>query len=348
LAEAVKLLGLGTAVPEHVMYQADIETMAAKIFSERMVQFLRLLPVYKNTGIAKRHFVRPMEWFFTPRGWPDRMNTYLEEGVALFTAAATKALAASGLQAQDIDTVVTVSSTGIATPSLEARAALAMGFRADIQRVPLFGLGCAGGVSGLAIARNMALARPGSRVLLVAVEICSMSFRLEGGIADVVASSLFADGAAACVLSAAPGGFAELTSSGEYLWPDTLNIMGWRTDEIGLGVIFDRDIPPFAQANIRPAIDTILAASGRSRADIDRFIAHPGGAKVVAALETGLELKPGSLDHERAVLADYGNMSAPTVLFVLERVLADGLPERGALIGLGPGFTASCVTLQRL
>jgi alkylresorcinol/alkylpyrone synthase len=195
----------------------------------------------------------------------------------------------------------------------------------------------------------MALARPGSRVLVVAVETCSLAFRLEDvGIADVVASSLFADGAAACVLSAGKEGVAELTDSGEYMWPNTLNIMGWRTDSIGLGVIFDRDIPPFAEANVGPAIDAILARSGRSRGDIDRFIAHPGGAKVVAAIERGLVLESGSLDHERAVLADYGNMSAPTVLFVLERVLKAGLPARTALIGLGPGFTASCVTLQAL
>ena len=349
MAEPVKLLSLATAVPEHVLTQNEIEAQAKKIFAERMSPFLRLLPIYQNTGIAKRHFVRPLAWYFSPRGWPDRMGTYLESALDLFITASRKALDAAGLAGGDIDAVVTISSTGIATPSLEARAALTLGFRRDVQRVPVFGLGCAGGASGLGIARSLALARPGANILLVAVEICSMAFRIDDvGIADVVASSLFADGAAALVLRAGPGGLAALTGAGDYLWPDTLNIMGWRIDPAGFGVIFDRDIPPFAEANLRPALDAILAGCGFKRADIDRFIAHPGGAKVVAAIERSLDLDEGSLDHERAVLADFGNMSAPTVLFVLERLLRAGLPARSCLMGLGPGFTASGVVLERV
>ena len=232
-----------------------------------------------------------------------------------------------------------ISSTGIATPSLEARVAGRLGFRPDVERVPVFGLGCAGGVSGFSIASRLACSRPGSIVLLVAVEVCTLAFRLdELTKANVVATALFGDGAAACVLRAYDGGVAAVEMSGQHTWPETLDIMGWKIDPQGFGVIFDREIPPFAQQHIAPAISGILARAGLAREDVDRFACHPGGAKVITAVELALSLEQGSLDHERAVLADYGNMSAPTVLFVLERLLQAGLPSRTLLTAMAPGF----------
>jgi alkylresorcinol/alkylpyrone synthase len=327
--------------------QKDVAAVAQDIFGSRYEAFERLARVFGTAGVIKRHSIRPMEWFVEPRHWPERTAAYLEGAVDLFVACAAKALEASGLAARDVDTVVTVSSTGIATPSLEARAAQALGFRSDIQRVPVFGLGCAGGVSGLAIAARLARAEPGSKVLLVVVELCTLAFRLDRLTkANIVATALFGDGAAACVLCAGDGGLAEVEAMGEHLWPNTLNIMGWEVDPQGFGVIFDRAIPPFAEANMAPAVAGILARAGLAIEDIDRFVCHPGGVKVIHALERALALQQGSLDHERAVLAEFGNMSAPTVLFVLERVLAGRFPKRSALTALGPGFSASCAVLK--
>jgi alkylresorcinol/alkylpyrone synthase len=161
-----------------------------------------------------------------------------------------------------------------------------------------------------------------------------------------VATALFGDGAAACVLKAGAPGIADIEMSGQHMWPDTLDIMGWSVDTEGLGVIFDRSIPPFAKANMLSAVETMLAKSGLAISDIDRFVCHPGGAKVVEALETAFSLGQGTLDHERTVLADYGNMSAPTVFFVLERALAAGLPSRSLLTSMGPGFSANVVSLK--
>jgi alkylresorcinol/alkylpyrone synthase len=223
-----------------------------------------------------------------------------------------------------------------------------LGFRADVERVPVFGLGCAGGVSGFSIASRLACSRPGSIVLLVAVEVCTLAFRLdELTKANIVATALFGDGAAACVLRAYEGGAAAVEMSGQHTWPNTLDIMGWRIDPQDFGVIFDRDIPPFAQRHIAPAISDILSRAGLVPEDVDRFACHPGGSKVITALEFALSLEQGCLDHERAVLADYGNMSAPTVLFVLERIIQAGLPSRTLLTAMGPGFTSSCVSLKR-
>ena len=344
----VKLVSIATALPPYAIEQRDAAAMAHRGFAARFDDFERLARVFESSGIRRRYAVRPLEWYIQPLGWPERHAAYLEGACQLFVDAATKALHAGSVSAADVDTVVTVSSTGIATPSLEARVAGRIGFRADLERVPVFGLGCAGGVSGLSIASRLAQSRPGSVVLLVAVELCTLAFRLDKLTKEnIVATALFGDGAAACVLRAGEEGIASVEMHGQHTWPDMLDIMGWNVDPQGFGVIFDRAIPPFTETHIAPAIAGILGRAGLGLADIDRFACHPGGAKVVNALERALSLGQGALDHERTVLADFGNMSAPTALFVLERVIQAGLPSRTLLTALGPGFTACCVSLKR-
>ena len=347
MSPPTQLLSLATAVPPYCLSQVDVAAAAHKGFSSRFGAFKRLSRVFETSGIQQRYAVKPLEWYFQSLGWPERNAAYLEGAVALFVDAASKALEAASLRASDVDTVVTVSSTGIATPSLEARAAGLMGFRDDVERVPVFGLGCAGGVTGLGIASRLAQSRPGSVVLLVAVELCTLSFRLdELTKANIVATALFGDGAAACVLQTGDAGIAEVELSGQHTWPGTLNIMGWSVDPQGLGVIFDRAIPPFAEENMAPAIGNILGRSGLALADVNRFAFHPGGQKVITALERAFALAPESLNHERDVLAEYSNMSAPTALFVLQRLINAGLPPRTLLTAMGPGFTTSCVSLK--
>jgi alkylresorcinol/alkylpyrone synthase len=228
------LLGLGTAVPPHVLAQDEVVQRARDIFGGRFADFERLAPVFKSTGIKKRHMVVPPEWYAEPKGWPERTQAYIEGAQNLFIDAANTALAAAGCTAAEVDTIVTVSSTGLATPSLEARVAGRMGFRDDVTRVPVFGLGCAGGVSGLSIAARLAEGRPGSTILMVAVEICTVAFRMDQLTkANIVATALFGDGGAACVLRAGEEGTCHITGTAEQTWPDTLNIMGWRVEWIG-------------------------------------------------------------------------------------------------------------------
>jgi alkylresorcinol/alkylpyrone synthase len=346
--QSVKLISIATAVPPHAIEQRDAAAAAHHCFGARYSDFKRLARVFENSGIRRRYAVRPLEWYLEPLGWPARNTAYLEGACRLFVDVANKALRDAGITAAEVDTVVTISSTGIATPSLEARAASGIGFRADVERVPVFGLGCGGGVSGFSIASRLAQSRPGSFVLLVAVELCTLAFRLdELTKANIVATALFGDGAAACVLRAGEAGIAALETGGQHTWADTLGIMGWYVDARGFGVIFDQAIPQFAEIHIAPAIGGILGRAGLGLTDIDRFACHPGGAKVVNALERALSLEQGVLDHERTVLADYGNMSSPTALFVLERVIQAGLPPRTLLTAMGPGFTVSCVSLKR-
>ena len=341
------LVSLATSVPPHVFYQKDVLAAAWDLFGARFPEFERFASIFSNTGIVKRHGVKPFDWYREPRGWPERSAAFFEGAEALFVEVAEKALADAHLTGADVDTVVTVCSTGIATPSLEARVARRMGFRSDVTRVPVFGLGCAGGVSGLSIASRLAQARPGTNVLLVTIELCSLALRLnELTKTNIIAVSLFGDGAAAIILRAGDGGATRIEHTGEHLWPDTLDIMGWNIDPDGFGIILRRTVPEFVTTQLAPAVTQILGRMQLSLSDIDKFICHPGGAKVINALEAALALDQGTLEHERQIIADYGNMSAPTVLFILERARAKGLPARSLLTALGPGFTASCVTLR--
>ena len=348
------ILGLATAVPPHRLSQDDALAMARDILAPRYPGFARLESVFTNAAIDNRYAVMPIDWYRAPRGWADRGRAYLESATTLFIDVASDALRDAGIAAQAVDTIVTVSSTGIATPGLEARALAAMGFRADVRRVPVFGLGCAGGAGGLALAARLAQAAPGENVLLVVVETCTLAFRAQApNKADIVASALFGDGAAACILRAGPGGnaIARVAASAEHIWPDTLDIMGWDIGEEGLGVIFAQAIPAFARAHLAEAFAGIFARWGMRNADFADHVLHPGGAKVIVALEETLGLASGHLQREREILRDFGNMSAPTVLFVLERALRTGLRGpalRGPalLAALGPGFTLNSVLLE--
>lgn len=342
----VGLLSLATASAPYELPQDEVVAAARGVFEGRVPDFAKLASVFENAGIRTRQSVAPMAWFYEPRDWPQRSEAYLAGAMTLYEQAARRALDEAGLQGRDIDVLLTVSSTGIATPSLEARCMGALGFRPDAARVPVFGLGCAGGVTGLALAARLAAAQPGARVLFVCLELCTLSFRLEQpSRADIVATALFGDGAAACVLQAGEGGFARIVGAAEHTWPDSLDIMGWRVDPDGLGVIFAQSIPVFVRKRLRPALDRMLASQDLRPGDVDRFLCHPGGMKVIEALEACLDLGQGALDHERAVLADHGNMSAPTVLHVLDRARRAGLPRCSVLTALGPGFTTSTATL---
>ncbi len=344
----VGVLSVATAAPVHVVTQQAVVAGVRQVFSDQFEDFARIAGVFVSAGIRERRVVKPSDWYYGAHGWPERTAAYLEGALALFIEAASKALDRANVAADEVDAIVTVSSTGIATPSLDARALQALGFRSDVRRVPVFGLGCAGGVAGLAIGADLATARPGSVVLVVAVELCSLAVRRDQPTkANMVALALFGDGAAAAVLTSAGGGAVRVVETGHHTWPNTLDIMGWKVDPVGFGVIFDQSIPTFARERLADALDAILGDQSLARSDIGRFVCHPGGRKVLEAIEGALSLAPGSLDHEREVLKRFGNMSAPTVLFVLERALQAGLPERTMLLSLGPGFTISTATLVR-
>ncbi len=341
------LLSLATAVPPHIVAQEQAKALARDAWAGRPALFERLSSVFDNAAIARRHLVAPAEWYERPHGWSDRNAVYLDAAQDLFERAASTAICRAGLTPGQIDGVVCVSTTGIATPSLEARVGPKLGLRPDVRRVPIFGLGCAGGVTGLATAARLASADPGSNWLFVTVETCSISIRLDSDDpAAIVATALFGDGAAAAVVRSGAHCIAQITGAGETLWPDTQKIMGWNVEDPGLAVVFDRAIPPFIADNLAPAVDGMLGTMGKCREQVDRLCSHPGGVKVIDAIESALDLPQGELNLEREVLHDYGNMSAPTVLFVLERLIERGLPPTVLMTAFGPGFTCAGLLLE--
>ncbi len=221
-----------------------------------------------------------------------------------------------------------------------------MGFRRDVQRLPIFGLGCAGGVLGLARGAAMARSMPGARVLVVVVELCGLTFRSrDEAKSNIIATALFGDGAAAALLTHGDEGM-RVSAWGEHTWPHSLDVMGWHIEDDGFGVLFSRDIPNLVRSDLRAAADRFLAGEGLTFDDLAGLVCHPGGAKVLDALEAAFGLPPGGMAHARAVLREHGNMSAVTVLFVLERVLAGNPRGRHLLSALGPGFTAAFLLLD--
>ena len=315
--------------------------------------FARLAPIYLNARIETRHSCVPIDWYLSPHSFSERNDLFLDNAVSLLAEAAGKALDRAGLTADQIDTIVVVCTTGIATPALDARLMQVMAFRPDVRRLPIFGLGCAGGVIGLARAADMARAYPDERVLLLVVELCALTFRAQDrSKSNLVATALFGDGAAAAIVSCRNDVEGPmLGASHEHTWPDSLDVMGWEVADDGLKVVFSRDIPTLVQNDFQPIAMAFLAANGLATGDIGGFVCHPGGAKVIDALETCFELDAGALIHTREVLRRHGNMSAATVLFVLEAMLADdtdgGSSGPHLLTTLGPGFTTALMLVHR-
>ncbi|MFO1070465.1 MAG: type III polyketide synthase [Geminicoccaceae bacterium] len=346
-AAPARLLGVATALPPHRFSQAEARAAAAAVFADAFPDIDRLLPLYENSGIGFRNSARPLAWHASGHGFAERNRVFLETAETLLSDCALRAIAQAGLAVADIDAVVAVCSTGIATPGLDAIVAERIGLRPDVVRTPIFGLGCGGGVMGVSRAAALARAEPGSRVLLLVVELCTLALRLtDRSKANLVACALFGDGAGAVVLSTEGDGPA-VVASGEHRWPNSLDVMGWTIQDDGLGVLFSVRVPEVVRRHMRGATDTFLERAGRRRAAIDGWICHPGGAKVVSGLEEALELGPEATALSRQVLHDCGNMSAASVLFVLERTLARPDWTQGLMLAMGPGFSAGFALLER-
>jgi len=353
-----RLVALATAVPPHVLLQTDVRGLAARLFSGAIGTDRRLLQVFEHAQIEKRHACMPLEWFAAEHDFAEKNALYVEHAVRLACEATRKVLARANLEPVDIDHVLFVSSTGISTPSVDALVANELGLRSDIRRTPIWGLGCAGGAAGLSRARDFALADPSARVLLITLELCTLTFQLRDlSKRNLVAASLFGDGAAAAIVTGSdiegragdrhrPLG---LMASRSTLWKDTRDVMGWTVDGAGLHVVFSRDIPTIVRENVRPSLLAFLESCGLGLEEIRHLVTHPGGVKVLNAYAEALNLPATAFRHAREVLRDYGNMSSPSCLFVLERFLEAGEIQSGdkaIVAALGPGFSAEYVLVR--
>jgi alkylresorcinol/alkylpyrone synthase len=359
-----RILGVGTAVPDHTVSQAAARDFAGQMFGRHHRDIDRLLPVFDHAGVERRHFCVPAEWFGEVHGFGERNDLYVRHALSLSITAARRALEDAGIGVADVASVLFVSTTGMATPSLDARLALALGCEDDVRRDATFGHGCAGGVGGLARAGALARADPDRAVLLVATELCGLTFQGDDwSKANFISTSLFADGAAAVVV--AGDGFdrgrrvvaetPRIVADSSVLWPDTEDVMGFEFTDRGLEVVLSRSVPELVRQRFAASVDTVCARAGIEVSDLDHYLLHPGGAKVLDAYDDVLPGGSHRLCWSREVLRTHGNMSAPTALFVLRAAMDaadDGEGRRpvagdlGLVSAMGPGFAAEHVVLQ--
>ncbi|GAA5533248.1 type III polyketide synthase [Deinococcus aluminii] len=340
---------LVTGNPPHRVPQAEVREVARGVFP-RMAARAHMLGVFDNASIETRSLSRPLAWYQEERGFGEKNAVFVEEARALTLRLARGALEQAEVAPAEVDAVVVVNTSGISAPSLDAYLIETLGLNRHAARLPVWGLGCAGGAAGLSRAAD--LVRAGfRRVLYVAVELCSLTLvRGDESKSNFVGTALFSDGGAALVVTApdVPGPPPLLALHGGYstLIEASEDIMGWDVVDDGLKVRFSRDIPALVRSMMQENVGQALAAHGWSREDVQTFVVHPGGVKVLAAYEEALGLPPGALDASRRVLADHGNMSSVTVLFVLAETLR-GRPEgRGLLSAMGPGFSAEHVLIE--
>jgi len=348
-----RILSAATAVPPHVLHRQDAKQFAKAFFASGHADIDRLLPVFDSADIDRRYICNPLDWFTSPKSFREKNDDYIHWSVELGSQAATRALDRAGLKPADVSYLIFVSTTGLATPSIDARLIGHMGMGEHTRRTPIWGLGCAGGVAGLSHAHHHALGHPESITLLVAVELCSLTFHFgDKSKSNLVASALFGDGAAAAVVGGnqVEGDGLEIIDTESTLWPGSTGVMGWDFEADGMQVVFSKDIPSIVLRESKRNITDFLARQELTLDQIGFFVAHPGGAKVIAAYEEALSLGPGAMQGARDVLREYGNMSSASMLFVLDRLLAENQlrpGERGLATALGPGFSSELVLLER-
>lgn len=337
---------VATAVPAHVLDQTEVVERSREIFAPDVPGFERFTDAYRNAAIETRHSCVPIDWYAQGHPFSERNDLYIAHAIDLLSRVSQDLFDQAGITAADVDAIVVASTTGVATPSLDALLLERLPFRRDVQRLPVFGLGCAGGVSGLARAAQMAMSQPDACVLYLVVELCGLTFRVnDTSKSNIIATALFGDGAAGALLGCKQPGPAVM-GWGEHTWEDSLDVMGWEVGDDGLGVLFSRDIPHLVRTRLRDPAYAFLERHGLGPQDIARHACHPGGAKVLDALEEVYGLQAGDLVFARDILRRYGNMSAATAMFVLAETMGEGVPGNWLMSAMGPGFTASFALLE--
>jgi alkylresorcinol/alkylpyrone synthase len=344
-----------TAFPPHYYTQETLTAALRQFWATRHRNLKRLEGMHHNMGIQGRYLAWPIEKYVEQPGFGARNNAWIDTAVKLGEQAICDLLDETGLPAASVAQLTFVSTTGIASPSVDARLMNRIPFSTGMKRMPLVGLGCTGGAAGLARVTDYLRGHPREAALLLATELCSLTLQYDDlSVANIIASGLFGDGSAAVLLlgddhpQLGPGQ-PRVVASQSCFFPDTEQVMGWDVGENGFKVVLSADVPQIAGAQVRPLVESFLSQHNLSLADIGYWITHPGGPKVLDALQESLELPAEALRLSRESLAQIGNVSSVSVLYVLKQTLARRQPERGdygLLLALGPAFCAEVVLLQ--
>lgn len=315
-----------------------------------------MMPVFDNAMIDQRYMSVDLDWFRTPHDFTEVNDHYIEQALALSEEVVCGVADNYGIGTEEFDAIIFISTTGVSTPSIDARLFNRIKLNKHIVRIPIWGLGCAGGAAGLSRAFDYATAHPGAKVLVVAVELCGIAFKPELAKSNIISTALFGDGAAACLILGDEVSRKEtehvqptIVGSLSTIYEDTLDVMGWKISSRGLEVVLSKDIPNIVTSLVKENICELLDRYSLSLDDIHYFVAHPGGTKVLGGYKEGLGITDHELRHSLGVLREYGNMSSVTVYFILQRFLEECREPDGAaglLSALGPGFSSELVLLK--
>lgn len=348
----VKILGIGEAFPAHYYPQEQLTAALERLWDEATVDRAAIRRIHRHTTVEGRHLALPIEQYRSGIPFGVVNDTWIRCAEELGTQAAEAALEKAGVSPQEVDAVVFVTVTGLATPSIDARVANRLGFPRNVHRLPVFGLGCVAGASGLARCADLMAAHPGGVAVLLSVELCSLTFQAgDRSMANIVATGLFGDGACAVVLGGSERGGAgpSIVASRSVFYPGTEDVMGWEVSENGFKLVLSPRIPELIREHLRPDVDAFLADHGLRRSDVTDWMVHTGGPKVFTAIEQTLELPADALESTRAVLRTRGNLSSASVLVVMNDILKRRRPPEGAwgmMLALGPGFCSEMVLVR--
>ena len=348
------IISAGSAFPPFYYRQQQICEALKRHWGNKLPSVEALSRLLSRVGVSGRHLSLPIEQYDGLDSWGKSNDVWIRTAEELGQQALCRALTRAGLGAQDIDAIYFVSVTGIASPSIDARLVNRMGLRPDIKRIPIFGLGCVAGAAGIARAADYVRAFPDHVAALVSVELCSLTWqRNDVSVANLISSGLFGDGAGSVLVCGAkhpaasgPGPCVLDTRSSFY--PDTQEVMGWDISEEGFRIVLSPDVPSVVYENLGTDVDGFLASNGLQRNDIQHWVMHTGGPKVLEATSAALELPDDALDASWACLDRVGNLSSASVLLVLESFL-QRKPTPGSyglLAAMGPGFCSELVLLQ--
>lgn len=353
-----RIAGVRSAFPPHRHPQPDFTRTVAELGGLGPAQRALLERLHGNAGVDTRHIVLPLPDYGALRGIVATNDRYIEEALDLGERALRGALESAGLTAGDLDLLIVTSVTGVAVPSLDARLIPRLGLRADVKRLPIFGLGCVAGAAGLGRLHDYLLGWPAHTAALLAVELCSLNWPTgDMTTADLVVSGLFGDGAAALVATGAqvPWRAAEgragprVIASRSEVYPDSGDTLGWRLSSDGFRIVLTAELADVVERRLAGSVTAFLAAHGLTVDDIRSWVCHPGGPRVLDAVQKSLTLPDSAVEASRRSLAEAGNMSSASVLHILEQVARDARPPAGSpglMIGLGPGVSAELVLLR--
>jgi alkylresorcinol/alkylpyrone synthase len=351
----LKIAGVGKAFPPNYYDQETLLAALRERWADRHFNTERLERLHQNVLVGGRHLALPIEEYAGLTTWGKANDAWIRVAQEVGAAAVLEALERAGLSPADVDALIFVTVTGVATPSIDARLMNRLGLPPRVKRMPIFGLGCVAGAAGIARAADYVKGFPDQVAVLLSVELCSLTLQPEDlSIPNLIASGLFGDGAAAVVVTGEdrPAGETSgprIVATRSVFYPDSERVMGWDISETGFKIVLSGDVPVVAREKLRPDVDAFLADQGLTRADIGSWVCHPGGPKVLEAMQESLELPPGALDVTWRSLREVGNLSSTSVLLVLEETLANHRPPPGSygmLLAMGPGFCSELVLLQ--